>query len=253
MIFTLYNIDYILKIVYYHVYNHSKQFELLIQFMFSCNRDFHSACWGEFVQKNNSTLFNRIDGTGVATNIKTQIQFNTPSCMSKLHQTMQTRTLSSTLTEWWKWKECICLQSLHDVNNQPKPQSRRGWAVAQRPHAKLSRILFWSGLRDQVTAKCHQWRSCSNKEQEQKWWDLSKIWQGSNHWWWCQCQWWAECKWGMMRVESVAYCCVSSISEVHMCCEVVKECWILCSIFFVWCNTTIVIFMFYLYACIHVQ
>jgi len=92
MIFTLYNIDYILNIVYYHVYNHSKQLELSVQFMFSCNRDFHSSCWGEFVQKHNSTMFNGIDGTGVASNIKTQIQFNTPSCMSKLVWMMQTQT-----------------------------------------------------------------------------------------------------------------------------------------------------------------
>ena len=44
MIFTLYNIDYILNIVYYHVYSHSKQLELSIQFMFSHNRDFRSVC-----------------------------------------------------------------------------------------------------------------------------------------------------------------------------------------------------------------
>ena len=39
VIFNLYNVSYILNIVYYHVYNHSKQLELSVQFMFSRNRD----------------------------------------------------------------------------------------------------------------------------------------------------------------------------------------------------------------------
>jgi len=130
--------------------------------MFSCNRDFHSACWGEFAQTSNSTLFNGIDGTGVASNIKTQMQFNTPSCMSKLLCVTQTWTLSSQLWQNDENEKNASIYSLSTTSttNQslleaegvellPKGPMQR----CQECHSKL-----------QVTAKCLQQRSCSNKD-----------------------------------------------------------------------------------------
>jgi len=174
MIFTLYNIDYILNIVYYHVYNHSKQLELSIQFMFSCNRDFHSACWGEFAQKK-STLFNGIDSTGVASNIKTQIQFNTPSCMSKLHQTMQTWALSSWLWQSDENEKNASIYSLCMMSTTNQSLNAEGIELlpkgpiqsCQEFYSKLGRGNRWQ--QNAINEGAAQTKIWASKEQEQKW------------------------------------------------------------------------------------